>query len=318
MGLRGDMPDVDETATATEGEAVSSKKLRQIAEAIRVAFPRPTNERELVLIDVDPRQIHAFWSLPVGAVAVARAEPEGAGEDAPMILRLTEIGGEGAPNTFFDVEVVGLQAQSYVHVESDCRRYRGELGLRRPDGVLISMVASNDVELPPAAPAAPVEAESREPVTAMLPSDIAAVSVPFFTAPEPAGQSRVVPGPPVASPGLPTGEAQDHRQESPPPAATGVAADDSHRAAHQPPLLPTLPLENVLAVSSFAPGSDEVDFEVNAELRVFGRARPGSHLVLFGRPVPLRPDGTFSVVRPLPRGALLLSSLLIGGDEAAD
>ena len=66
------------------------------------------------------------------------------------------------------------------------------------------------------------------------------------------------------------------------------------------------------------PGSSDVDFEVNAELHVFGRARPGSKLVLFGHPVPLRPDGTFSVVRPLPHGALVLSSLLIRSDEAAD
>ena len=44
---------------------------------------------------------------------------------------------------------------------------------------------------------------------------------------------------------------------------------------------------------------------------------PAPRLVLFGRPVPLRPDGTFSVVRPLPYGALVLSSLLISGDEAA-
>ena len=128
-----------------------------------MAFPRPTSERELVLIDVDPRQIHAFWTLPIGAVAAARAQPGGAGPDAPMVLRLSEIGDDGALGAFVDVEVVGLQAQSYVEVESACRRYRAELGLRRPDGVLVAIVASNDVVLPPTGPALPVEPEATKP-----------------------------------------------------------------------------------------------------------------------------------------------------------
>jgi len=46
--------------------------------------------------------------------------------------------------------------------------------------------------------------------------------------------------------------------------------------------------------------------EINAELHVYGRARPGSRLRIFGRPVVLRPDGSFSVRRPLPAGAVVL------------
>ena len=70
-----------------------------------------------------------------------------------MVLRLTEVGDASPAGAFFDVEVVGLQAQSYVEVVSSCRRYRAELGLRRPDGDLIVLVASNEVVLPAAAPA---------------------------------------------------------------------------------------------------------------------------------------------------------------------
>ena len=76
-----------------------------------------------------------------------------------------------------------------------------------------------------------------------------------------------------------------------------------------------LPLENVLTLSSYALGRENVEFEVNAELHVFGRARPGTRLELFGRKVPLRPDGSFSITRPLPNGALVLSSLLVGDDN---
>ena len=262
-----------------------------------MAFPRPPSERELVLIDVDPRRIHAFWTLPIGAVAAARAQPGGAGPDAPMVLRLSEIGDDGALGAFVDVEVVGLQAQSYVEVESACRRYRGELGLRRPDGVLVAIVASNDVVLPPTGPALPAEPEATKPEPIELapvrvePWEAAPVSVPFFTAPEPARPKHAMPVPPVgAAPGAP-----DHRQESLAPAADD-AAGASDRATDQPSPLAALPLENVLALSSFALGRETVEFEINAELHVFGRVRPGTRLQLFGRPVTLRPDGTFSVI----------------------
>ncbi|MBK8210640.1 MAG: hypothetical protein IPK78_12420 [Rhodospirillales bacterium] len=70
----------------------------------------------------------------------------------------------------------------------------------------------------------------------------------------------------------------------------------------------------MLTLSSFALGREAVEFEINAELHIFGRARPGTRLQLFGRPVTLRPDGSFSITRPLPNGALVLSSLLISDD----
>ncbi|MFO1120175.1 MAG: hypothetical protein U1E38_08825 [Rhodospirillales bacterium] len=97
------------------------------------------------------------------------------------------------------------------------------------------------------------------------------------------------------------------------PPAADVGGDAAAAAAVDPASL--LPLENVLTLSSFALGRDSVEFEINAELHVFGRARPGTRLQLFGRPVPLRPDGSFSITRPLPAGALVFSSLLVA-DEA--
>jgi len=39
----------------------------------------------------------------------------------------------------------------------------------------------------------------------------------------------------------------------------------------------------------------KLQFSVDAELLVFGVSNPGSHVTLQGEPVPLRPDGTFSV-----------------------
>jgi hypothetical protein len=73
-----------------------------------------------------------------------------------------------------------------------------------------------------------------------------------------------------------------------------------------------LPLENTLSLSSFALGRETVELEINAELHIFGRTLPGRELQLFGRKVTVHPDGSFSISRPLPNGALIISALLAG------
>lgn len=73
----------------------------------------------------------------------------------------------------------------------------------------------------------------------------------------------------------------------------------------------SLPLESYVALFSGAWGRPQVTLEVNVELHIFGRAQPGSQLTLYGQPVPLRPDGSFSVRRPLPHGAIVLPLLAV-------
>ncbi len=75
-----------------------------------------------------------------------------------------------------------------------------------------------------------------------------------------------------------------------------------------------MPLESVMSLSSFGLAGENVDLEVNAEVVIHGRARPGSRLTLFGQQVPLRPDGSFEVRRALPQGALVLPLLLNQGN----
>jgi hypothetical protein len=52
-----------------------------------------------------------------------------------------------------------------------------------------------------------------------------------------------------------------------------------------------------------APGDE---LEVHVELHVHGRVHPGDALRLFGEPVPVRPDGSFSYRRPLPEAVLFV------------
>ena len=377
------------------GDTPTAEELRQVAEEVRLAFPRPLRAPQLVLIDVDPHHLHAFWTLEPAAVDAARRAPDGDGE---MVLRIAEAG-EGHEAVAFDVEVIGLQGQCYVDVWGEQRCYRGEIGLRGLDGRLTPLAPAAAVQLPrtasgiraPAPPPAPPADQAAETPEA----DVVAPAEPVPAAlelPEPArhpfplppteagtydpeprapalamSPAEPAPPPPAVRPvpaahelpepvrhpfPLPPTEASEYIPEgllggfapadtplsaepataetppdfsaeaastadAPPPAgqtpASGQAGAVPAPEAADPADL--LPLENVLTLSSFALGRESVEFEINAELHISGRVRPGMRLQLFGRPVALRPDGSFSITRPLPAGALLFSSLLISDDS---
>jgi hypothetical protein len=68
----------------------------------------------------------------------------------------------------------------------------------------------------------------------------------------------------------------------------------------------------LVSLSSSALAGAASLLEINAEIHLFGRAQPGSRLRLFGRPVALRPDGSFSVRVPLPEGAVVVPIELKG------
>lgn len=224
--------------------------LRRVGEETRRSFPRPFAEAELVLIDVDPTHVHAFWNIPLAAHEAVRSRPELA--RAPMILRLFAVDDD---RDFTDTEVGGLQGRTYVGVWSDRRRYRATIGLRAADGSLVELASSNVAELPAPGPA-----------------------------------------PEVASSDA---------------GATGAAAATT-------PFGSLFDLEAILPMSSFVLACNEVAFEAVAELHIHGRAAPGSTVRLFGRDVPVRPDGSFSLVRVLPNDDTLLSALLAGEKRRSD
>ena len=95
--------------------------------------------------------------------------------------------------------------------------------------------------------------------------------------------------------------------EPAPEIARGQAESAGRGAAGSSPM----PLENYVSLSSLEPGRRVVSLEVNVELHIFGRAKPGTELTLYGQQIPLRPDGSFSVRKPLPQGAVVLPLLAV-------
>lgn len=95
-------------------------------------------------------------------------------------------------------------------------------------------------------------------------------------------------------------------KEAPPPVE---AAHPSPPAEEPAPA--SLPLENYVSLSSFENGRAKVDLEVNVELHIYGRAKPGAKLSFYGQPMKLQPDGTFSLRKPLPHGAVVVPILAV-------
>lgn len=253
-------PVTADTANSSGGRPVVDLDpafLRRTGEEVRTFFPRPLTDVELVLIDVDPNHIHAFWNIPPAVIEAARART-GGGEGS-MVLRLYPADhGVAAAERGIEVDVGGLQGRTYVGVWQPERRYRGMLGLRTGGDDLMVLATSNEVALPPTGPVPNLLAEQAP---------------------------AVEPAPPAtAGDGDPFGALYD--------------------------------LEAVLPVSSYILAGERVAFEATAELHIHGRADPGATVRLFGRTVPVRPDGSFSVVCVLPQQSRALSMLLAAAAES--
>ncbi len=178
-------------------------------------------------------------------------------------------------------------------------------------------------------PVAP--AETTEPVEAALPADVQPAVLAAGDAAV-AFDDDVMSGPAAAFPDAEAlasavqenrgaidafYEAMETRAE-----AAGVPASESTGSAPVHPPAPVqeaartepaagtpAPLEQVLGLSSLEHPGRDVLLEVNAELHIYGRSKPNTELTLYGQIVKTRPDGSFSVRRPLPHGAVILPLL---------
>ncbi len=295
---------------------LSPRRLREVADEVKDSFVRPLGKPELVLIEIDPHRLHAFWTVSREALELARHRLGGVGNPASMILRVVEAESNDAA---FDVDVGGLQSRSYVDIFGDTRRYRAELGLRAADNRFVALATSNMVELPPVSSAASnvllrinieaPEAGTFSPQPASPSSE--ASTTGFFPSDGPHDNETVWAGFPLppGTPGTPRGQ------------ETGITADPSSTEpgsgaeglGSRPPLV----LEQALTSSSYGLGRAG-GFEIIAELHVHGHAEPERELRLFGQKIPLRPDGSFSIRRLLANDPSLIEALLNSGGTSTD
>ena len=139
-------------AISSSDEEIPPEALRQVAEEVKGSFKRSSQATEVILIDIDPYRLHAFWTVDPETIATARKQLGTDGATAPMVLRIFDLStanGTAGSTPSFDAEVRGLQSRSYIDIFGQGRRYSAELGLRAPDGDLVRLGKSNVVEMPP-------------------------------------------------------------------------------------------------------------------------------------------------------------------------
>lgn len=326
--------------TKAEEPALSAKDLRTISKEIETEFPKAVDDdlSRLVLLDIDPKRIHAYWNitLPQYTRALKKA---GA---ATKILRFYLLPSEETPlhNALhaFDIEVQGLRNQQYIDLQQDRSICAAECGLRAPDGSFFPLVKSNIVKTPPAGRSSDYSwttIDTRSSTTASqvpdthLREDFSKGLPPpkqlHDTTPAglPAGHKHQGTKPPEQKPkmhprripkqdllldeafidGLIRQRMQIDTSQLLSPGTPGIGME--HTSAGT---LPETISSFSPSSSTCAPGTDE-QYTFTAELVIEGRVRPGVHLALHGNVVPIAMDGRFQIRQPLQHDAQLLKLL---------
>jgi hypothetical protein len=102
----------------------------------------------------DPYWLHVFWELDEAQVLQVARGLEVPFEDLRWILRVHSLppqalpAGGSQPPGFFDVEIAGDEASTYVHVGLPDRDYRVDIGLLTDRGLFSPLASSNRVRTP--------------------------------------------------------------------------------------------------------------------------------------------------------------------------
>jgi hypothetical protein len=364
--------------------------LTAVAAELAGAFPLVLERTSLVLLDVDPNHLHAFWTLAQDDLERVRTAFPTGGGTPQLVVCLRRRNDQGGTEVVTCIPLAGAQrGDARFALTQDDGAYQAEVGLRNPNGGWALLVRSNQARLPrpvgieipawdgvepepPAEVGQPTQPQTEAPETGTLSAlavvdgqVIEAAGIAVGAAPRrdwamgqppapgtrPAlwvlaaaaagreldvvGQAQI----PTADAGLPRGpdvqaqglEGQPADLWAPEPASdtpthafrpaepvpeseslswvqesrledTGREQGDSW-ARHQPQ--PPGP------ISSFALGEGPEAPVIDAELLVRIRARPGTLVDLFGRPLRVSPSGETTLRVPVTDLALVAKLLEI-------
>jgi hypothetical protein len=243
-------------------------------------LPLSYDEDRIALLVRDPYWVHVYWDIT--RETLARAQ-EALGEqwpEAKSILRVYDVTGvefDGTnANSYFDLEIAGGASNWYVNVQVPNRAYCVEIGLLSATGEFIMLARSN------------IAATPRD-----VPSDIT-------------DEQWMIP---------------DWEFEKVYALSGGFDPDSGSLELKEM-------MEKSLGgqVSSGAPGSIAISspvgkprerafwFRLGTELIVYGATEPDARVTLQGRPVELRPDGTFTVRFDLPDGEQVIPAVAESAD----
>lgn len=233
---------------------------------VEKAQPKPEDKDRVGLIVRDPFWLQASWDVSRRAIERARASMAEQWHTAKPILRLLAIGGSGSTNASEtvdrDIEVHGGVRNWYIEIKNSPGTFRVLLGYLGSNGRFHELSRSNIVTTP-----APGSADAVDGNWA----DIAQDCEHIFA--------------------LSGGYNAEHESKE----LQEMFEDRLKRPMGSPPL------------TQFGGGAEttlkrrkEFQFDIDAEMILFGATHIDAYVTLGGEPVKIREDGSFSVRLPLP------------------
>ena len=239
-----------------------------VAATVTPEVPQAYGDDRIVLLVRDPYWVHVYWDISREALLRAKGVLKDEWYDAKSILRVHDITGVefdgGNSNSYFDIPVEGGATNWYVNTRVPNRSYCVEIGLLSRSGRFVMLARSNRVTTPRDAPSDVIDEQW------MIPD---------------ADFERVY----ALSGGFKIGASSLELKEMMEKALGGEMGSGAVGS---------------LAISSPVgkPRARGFWFRVGTELIVYGATEPDAKVTLQGRPMKLKPDGTFSVRFALPDG----------------
>jgi hypothetical protein len=222
---------------------------------------RQAQDRLVVMVR-DPYWLHAYWELAPQSVERAQSALGQHWHATRPVLRVFHVESDGASELHREIPIHGGVKHWYVDVQNPPQQYRMEIGYLTAGGQFYCLARSNTVTTPPASTSDSIDENW---------ADIDQNADRIFAMS--GGYSQ-------RGTSLELQELLEERLRR--PMGSPMQTRYGGGAAR------------VLAEPT------ELPFAVDAELIVYGVSHPHAHVTLQGEPVPLRPDGSFTVRMSLP------------------
>lgn len=320
------------TSKAHQEYLSNPDELTEISNEVSQYFTQPISDTRLVLMEIDPYRVHAYWNVDENDLAHIQKELGKSLKDAQLVLRIYDISyiyynGTNA-HSHFDIEIQGLRNNWYIDLWSSAKSYCADLGFRLPSGDFHAITHSNVIHAPPDSQSpifgkkgllvaedferirelddwnTPLEADAEEvspPSTRMPPSECEKAIKDYYekllglhekertieskataeeTPIEAFYKEKVAPG--LAEREY---EAEDEKKK-----LTKSVYKEEYASTH------LVGEKDGLVNNQLSKGTLK---EVEAEIHIHGRAKPGSTLNLGGQIITVGSDGMFSIRHPL-------------------
>lgn len=238
------------------------ERFKNLAHPLKGANGKEISKDRIILMVRDSYWLHVYWEITSNSVRRAEAALAEKWHAAEPVLRLLKVDVDSTESLERIVPIHGDVSNWYIDVNDAPKTYRVEIGYLAKDGKFVAVARSNRVTTP-------------------LPGSADAMDENWRDVVDNCDQIFSLSG------------GWEHE------GAPSDLADLFQEQMRRPMGTPT--------ETRFGAGAERVlnrardfSFELQAEMIVYGRAKPGSYITLAGEPVKLRGDGSFMVKMALP------------------